>query len=238
MNRYFKVKSWESFQHYKDRNPPWIKLHNQLLDNYEFECLPDASKAHLLCIWMLASRTNNKMPVDNRWISKKIGSSEDVNFDLLISSGFIELIQCDTDASKALHTNEQDATASVPSEEERQRRGEENKASNKDKSLSCPIGEILRLWKETLPGKTQPRSFDGARAQTLKARWSDAMKLTRDDGEQYYVDSESGLIWWGKLFGYIANHDFLNSDKSNWLTLQWLTKKENFLKIVERTYDN
>ena len=116
--------------------------------------------------------------------------------------------------------------------------GKEYKGNNKDKSLSCPIQDILDIWKEKLPNKTQPRAFDGTRAQALKARWSDAMKLTRDDGEQYYVDSESGLIWWGKLFGYIANHNFLNNDKSNWLTLQWLTKKENFLKVVERTYDN
>ena len=35
----FSVKNWDEFQHYKDRNPPWIKLHNHLLDDYEFEML-------------------------------------------------------------------------------------------------------------------------------------------------------------------------------------------------------
>src|SRR5690606_19747530 len=33
---YLTVKNFERFQHYKDRNPPWIKLYNDLLDDYEF----------------------------------------------------------------------------------------------------------------------------------------------------------------------------------------------------------
>ncbi len=49
------IKNWESFQHYKDRAPPWIKLHKSLLDNYEYQCLPVASKAIAPMIWLLAS---------------------------------------------------------------------------------------------------------------------------------------------------------------------------------------
>ena len=30
------VRNWSDFQHYKDRSPPWIRLHRDLLDNYEF----------------------------------------------------------------------------------------------------------------------------------------------------------------------------------------------------------
>ena len=36
------------FQHYKDRSAPWIKLYNELLDDYRFAVLPDASKWHLV----------------------------------------------------------------------------------------------------------------------------------------------------------------------------------------------
>ena len=25
------IKNWHKFQHYKDRNPPWIKLHYEIL---------------------------------------------------------------------------------------------------------------------------------------------------------------------------------------------------------------
>jgi hypothetical protein len=48
-------KNWKSFQHYKDRAPAWIKLHKALLDDYEFSCLPVASRALAPMLWLLAS---------------------------------------------------------------------------------------------------------------------------------------------------------------------------------------
>ena len=32
-------KDWGEFQHYKDRSPPWIKLHKKILDNADFSPL-------------------------------------------------------------------------------------------------------------------------------------------------------------------------------------------------------
>lgn len=52
-----KVKNWCEFQHYKKRTPPWIKLHRHLLDDYEFSCLPIASKAIAPQLWLLASES-------------------------------------------------------------------------------------------------------------------------------------------------------------------------------------
>jgi hypothetical protein len=129
------VKNWDEFQHYKDRNPPWIKLHNSLLEDYEFECLQDASKGHLLCIWMLASRTNNKIPYDAAWIGRKIGASDTIDLDALIGSGFLVLNQQDEnvgqDASKALADDKQSA---IPEK----RRGEGEKRQNQRKSFTPP----------------------------------------------------------------------------------------------------
>ena len=53
---YLRVNNWKKFQHYKDRNPPWIKLHRDLLRDYDFICLQDASKMQLILIWLLASQ--------------------------------------------------------------------------------------------------------------------------------------------------------------------------------------
>jgi hypothetical protein len=57
MSKLIKIapKNWGSFQHYKNRKPPWIKLHRGLLDDYDFHCLPVASKALAPCLWLLAS---------------------------------------------------------------------------------------------------------------------------------------------------------------------------------------
>lgn len=106
MKQTLSVKNWAEFQHYKDRNPPWIKLHNTLLEDYDFECLQDASKGHLLSIWMLASRTGNQIPNDAAWIGRKIGASTPVDIDELLASGFLVLNQplqeAEQGASKAI----------------------------------------------------------------------------------------------------------------------------------------
>lgn len=54
-----KPKGWEKFQHYKDRCPPWIKLHRDLLVDREFMCLPVASKALAPMLWLLASEAKD-----------------------------------------------------------------------------------------------------------------------------------------------------------------------------------
>lgn len=50
-------KNWSEYQHYKDRSPPWIKLHRDLLNNREYMCLPLASKAIAPLLWLLASES-------------------------------------------------------------------------------------------------------------------------------------------------------------------------------------
>lgn len=50
---------WDKFQHYKDRCPPWIKLHRDLLTKREFVCLPIASKALAPLMWLLASESKD-----------------------------------------------------------------------------------------------------------------------------------------------------------------------------------
>lgn len=52
-------KNWTEFQHYKDRNPPWIRLHRRLLDDRDFQRLPIASKALAPMLWLLASEAKD-----------------------------------------------------------------------------------------------------------------------------------------------------------------------------------
>lgn len=57
-----RIKDWNEFQHYKTRNPPWIKLHKKLLDDPEFHALSgDASKTLAMC-WLIASENNGYLP--------------------------------------------------------------------------------------------------------------------------------------------------------------------------------
>lgn len=85
-------KGWDSFQHYKDRKPAWIKLHRDLLDNFDFHRLPVASKALAPCLWLLASEyEGGAIPADMDLIGFRLRmSAPDVASALtpLIDAGF------------------------------------------------------------------------------------------------------------------------------------------------------
>jgi len=121
MSGSFHVKNFEQFQHYKDRSPPWIRLYNSLLDDYEFARLPDASKAHLLAIWLLASRYDNKIPHDPEWIARRINATSKVDLDILEKAGFIVVEQ---DCSKTLAERKQVAIPEERRDREEQSREE------------------------------------------------------------------------------------------------------------------
>lgn len=93
--RYLSMREWGEYQHYTKRHPPWIKLHARVLDNYAFMGLQDASKAHLMLLWVLASKLNNRIPYDLVFISTKIGATTAVDIEELVLQGFVELSQDD-----------------------------------------------------------------------------------------------------------------------------------------------
>lgn len=86
---YLRVKNWSEFQHYKDRAPPWIKLHRSLLEDYEFSMLPDAAKAHLVLIWLFAAGNDGRVPSDARFLARKLATTDDIDINLLIQNGFL-----------------------------------------------------------------------------------------------------------------------------------------------------
>jgi hypothetical protein len=50
-----KIKNYNKFQHFKDRRPPWIKLHRELLDQRDISLISDRSFRVLIGLWLLAS---------------------------------------------------------------------------------------------------------------------------------------------------------------------------------------
>lgn len=86
------VKNWDQFQHYAKRNPPWIKLHRAIIDDYAFCSLPDAVKGHLMLLWVYASQNDGRIPSDIPFLEKKL-SCRDLDLECLIEAGF--LIQVD-----------------------------------------------------------------------------------------------------------------------------------------------
>ena len=91
MARYFRVVNLDQHQHYRDRSPPWIKLHAAILENYKFGALDDPAKAHVMQIWLLASRLENRVPYDPEWVGRRINATEPVDLDQLLELDYIEM---------------------------------------------------------------------------------------------------------------------------------------------------
>lgn len=96
-------RNWQELQHYKDRAPVWIKLHRKLLDDFEFHCLPVASRALAPMLWLLSSEyENGAIDASSAKIAFRLRMSEQDFIDALkplIENGFFSLEQ---DASKPL----------------------------------------------------------------------------------------------------------------------------------------
>lgn len=82
------AKDWETFQSYKDRSPPWIRLHKRLLDNYQFQKMSVEARALLPMLWLLVSEDSD--PTSGRL---RIGY-EEIAF---------RLRQCEESVTKAIH---------------------------------------------------------------------------------------------------------------------------------------
>ena len=96
--QYLSVKNFDQYQHYRDRRPPWIKLYQTILEDYAFTRLPSASKWHLVGLFLLASRYENKIPYDLPWITGELKATEAIDVDELVIAGFVTV----SDARNAL----------------------------------------------------------------------------------------------------------------------------------------
>ena len=171
--RTFHVKNFERFQHYRDRDPPWIKLYNSLLEDYGFACLPDTAKWHLCAIWLLASRTKNRIPCDAEWLRGRLNASSPVDLPLLLESGFIEL---DQDCSEKLSKPGQDASKSLALARSRETETEGETETEKT-PLKPPKGgrtvlnghlEDFELWYAAYPRKVARGAAERAFAKAIK----------------------------------------------------------------------
>lgn len=95
-----KIKNWERFQHYKDRNPPWIKLYHDLLDDREFFALSPPAARLLILLWLLASEDKSMQGI--------LPNVEDIAFRLRMAEKTVQSI-----ISELNHWVEIDASAAL-----------------------------------------------------------------------------------------------------------------------------
>lgn len=105
----------------------------------------------------------------------------------------------------------------------------------------CPHRLLLDRWAKHLPQLTQPRSWEGNRAATMRQRWQQAAKPSPYSPKGYATEFD-GLAWWDSFFEYIATGTSLatgfESNGRVWKPdLEWVCNAANFQKIIDGKYE-
>jgi hypothetical protein len=233
-----RVKNWESFQHYKDRSPPWIKFHKSLLDDFDYQRLQLASKALAPMLWLIASEqmdgTFNGEPERLAFRLRWPVSDVVAGLKPLIDAGFVAFDSADSSGLLA------ECYQSAIPETETETETETDIATTSlvvSKLPTCPQQEILALYGEILPDLPQPRIWDGSRATNLTARWKAVLSLLAKSDKP--ATQENGIEYFRQVFILVRKSDFLMGRKTEWTaSLGWIVKAENFAKIIDGNYDS
>lgn len=161
MTKFISIKNWDQYQHYKDRNPPWIKLHREILTSETWADSDDETRVLAIAIMLLAAATDNKIKLDAKYVKRVAYLNSEPDFSRLIEVGFVEIIdENDLDAS-TLHTNDR------PETEKRQRHIKKDSSKNKKKeerfytSFGSPQQIAWDSYREMKEGKRWPRDKRG-----------------------------------------------------------------------------
>ena len=142
MTQFLRIRNWGEFQHYKDRDPPWIKLHRNLLTSRTWVSLDDASRVLAVALMMLAAGTDNRIPADRAYLRRVAYLNCDPDWQPLIAVQFIELV----DENGALWPDASTLLASDTkcSSEERREETEKSRAEEREtRARDAPRGTTI-----------------------------------------------------------------------------------------------
>ena len=185
----YRIKKWSDHQHYKDRCPPWIKLHHSLLTSEVWVMTSDATRTLAVACMLLASRNEKNDGTfngDPEYIKRFAYLNSKPDFKPLIDLDFIELLQ---DASTML-----DKCNTEKSRDREEKSREEAEKSRSAFALPDWIDKKMwDLWMQTRKGKKMIPAQMQAQIDKL-SRW-------RDGGVDYAgALSASAEAGWAGLF--------------------------------------
>ncbi len=120
----FKIKNWNEFQHFKDRNPPWIKLYRENLYRRDIMSLSDRNFKILICLWMIASEDKDKdgnLPEISDIAYKLRMSESDINKALKDLRGFLDCDDINMISNRYQHDAPETETETETETEKRQK---------------------------------------------------------------------------------------------------------------------
>ena len=176
-----KPKNWTHFQHYKDRCPPWIKLHKELLNDRSFMTLPTASKALAPLLWLLASETKDgsfDASIDELVFRLRMPESDiKTGLKSLIDKGFF------IDDSNVLADRYQDAIPETETETETETEVKKKRTATRGTRLPAdwkPNAELVAWSKAERPDLDLRKVFEEFKDYWSSVAGSGGVKLNWD----------------------------------------------------------
>lgn len=123
--QYYYVRNWRRFQHYKHRNPPWVKLHSEIFTSTDWVALADASKLLMMVCIVVAAKNGGRIPNDAAFLKRIAYLDKSPNLKPLIDCGFLSETLADASDSKQVRTNA-DPEYRVQSTENRDKKKKED----------------------------------------------------------------------------------------------------------------
>jgi len=118
MTAVYRIKNWGKFQHYKDRNPPWIKLHVGILQSEDWVMLDDAGKLLAIACMVIAARNNGEVPNNPAYIKRVAYLNKTPNLKPLLECGFLKIPLADASDCKQTQADACPETETYRTEEE------------------------------------------------------------------------------------------------------------------------
>jgi hypothetical protein len=170
------VKNWERFQHYKDRDPPWIKLYRDMLTSEPWLLGTDLSRLVQVAITLLAARYQNDIPYQFSML-KKVASFDctekqfQKSIDYLASVNFLE-IRGVTSASNGLAHDASGvlATCNTETEQSREEKTREDREAEQRRerhvadAKPSAVDVVFDHWRQV---HNHPRAQLDAKRRTL-----------------------------------------------------------------------
>ena len=169
----FIIKNWKDYQHYKDRNPPWIKLHFSILSSQDWVMLDDNSKLLAVVCMLLASRKEGQIDGSEdglAYLQRVAYLKKRPDLNPLIKCGFLEYAS----GCKQLQANDRP---------EKSREYTSTETDPRDLEIANKMFSMIR---DNLNRNQKEPNFK---------TWADTIRLMRERDNHTHEEIESLFAW-------------------------------------------
>lgn len=209
-----KIKNWKEFQHYKDRDPKWIKLYTKILNDDEWFSLDPKHAKVLVMLWLLAS--------EDPLLDGNLPSLKKVAFRLRMSESSLESMLSalnhwvEQPASNALANGYLPASLELETEKSRDR------VETEIARPALAVCAVVELW-NSIPGLPKAERVTGPIEKSIATR----------------IKEHPNVDWFNEIFHRVSRSDFLTGRKTDFVaTIDWVLGPKNLAKVLNGNYDN